>query len=290
MCRFIAYLGQPIIVDELLIKPENSLVHQSYDAEEMSEPLNGDGFGLGWYAHELSERPGLFRSITPAWNNNNLIYNSSLIQTNCLFAHIRAASEGSISESNSHPFHYEQFLMMHNGGIPQFRRIKRKLLSLLSDELFLWIQGQTDSEHVFALLMQFADEMRGGGPPLTTEQIQVCFQKTFDTVQQLKEEAGIGKEVSTFNMMVTDGHRIVGTRFSSMPEQDYRTLYYSRGSRFETVNGESRMVNETEQARSVLIVSEKLNDHEEDWTAIPSNHFIAVEPDLSVQLIPMSNA
>ncbi|MDH3788038.1 MAG: class II glutamine amidotransferase [Xanthomonadales bacterium] len=288
MCRFIAYLGQPIIVDELLIKPKNSLVHQSYGAEEMPEALNGDGFGLGWYAHRLSERPGLFRSITPAWNNNNLIYNASLMRTDCLFAHIRAASEGGVSESNSHPFHYDQFLMMHNGVIPQFKRIKRKLLSLLNDDLFLWIQGQTDSEHVFALLMQNAYELRGDGPPLTTKQIQACFQKTFDTVQQLKEEAGIGEEVSTFNMMVTDGYRIVGTRYSSMPEDQSRTLYYSTGKRFETINGKSRMVKDGEKTEAVLIVSEKLTDYEEDWTPIPSNHFVAVTTRLEVNLSPMS--
>jgi len=34
MCRFIAYLGRPIIVDELLLKPSNSLIHQSFDAGE----------------------------------------------------------------------------------------------------------------------------------------------------------------------------------------------------------------------------------------------------------------
>ena len=160
MCRFIAYLGRPIIVDELHLKPANSLVHQSYGAEEMSQTLNGDGFGLGWYVHNISERPGLFRSISPAWNNNNLLYNAPLIQTDCMFAHVRAASEGAISEANSHPFHYEQFLMMHNGVVPQFAKIKRRLLSLLSDELFLWIKGQTDSEHVFALLMQHLNDMK----------------------------------------------------------------------------------------------------------------------------------
>ena len=86
MCRFVAYIGSPIIIDELLIKPENSLVNQSYDAEEMSQPLNGDGFGLGWYRKQIRPSPGLFRSITPAWNNQNLIYNASLLKTNCLFA------------------------------------------------------------------------------------------------------------------------------------------------------------------------------------------------------------
>ena len=66
MCRFIAYLGRPIIVDELLVKPTNSLVHQSFDAGEMEKPLNGDGFGLGWYLRHIDVRPGLFRSIIPA--------------------------------------------------------------------------------------------------------------------------------------------------------------------------------------------------------------------------------
>ena len=163
-------------------------------------------------------------------------------------------------------------------------------MSLLSDDLFLWIQGQTDSEHVFALLMHYVDEMRGDGPPLRTEQLQACFQKTFDTVQQLKEEAGVGDEVSNFNMMITDGQRIVGTRYSSNPELDSRTLYYSSGSRFETVEGKSRMVKNTLQTASVLIASEKLNDLEEDWTPIPSNHFISVSTDLTVGLIPMTHA
>ena len=289
MCRFVAYLGKPIIVDELLLKPANSLVHQSYDAGEMSETLNGDGFGLGYYVHHLSERPGLFRSITPAWNNHNLLYNASLIQTDCLFAHVRAASEDGVSESNTHPFHFEQFLMMHNGRIPMFSRIKRKLLSLLNDDMYLWIQGQTDSEHIFALLMQQFDEMRGSGPPLSGDQIKQCFQNTFDLVQQLRVEAGIGDEVSTFNMMVTDGHRIFGTRYSSNPEEETRTLYYSTGSSFQCKDGESRMIQGDSGVDAVLIVSEKLNKHEEEWMPIPQNHFIAVDRDLGVHLDPLQH-
>ena len=289
MCRFIAYLGKPIIVDELLLKPANSLVHQSYSAGEMPEILNGDGFGLGWYAHHISERPGLFRSITPAWNNSNLLYNASLIQTDCLFAHIRAASEGVISESNTHPFHYEQFLMMHNGIVQGFPLIKRKLLSLLNDELFLWIRGQTDTEHIFALFMQHVSEMKGSAPSLGEEQIKQCYQKTFDVVQQLKTEAGIGDSVSTFNMMATDGFRIFGTRYSSNPDEQSRTLYYASGNRFECEEGVSRMVRDDSDDKAVLIVSEKLSQNTEEWIAIPNNHFIAVNRDLNVHLSPMEH-
>ncbi|MFC1795699.1 class II glutamine amidotransferase [Pseudomonadota bacterium] len=289
MCRFIAYLGQPIIIDELLLKPSNSLVHQSYSAGEMPEILNGDGFGLGWYAHHISERPGLFRSITPAWNNSNLLYNASLIQTDCLFAHIRAASEGVISESNTHPFHYEQFLMMHNGVVPGFPLIKRKLLALLNDEMFLWIQGQTDSEHIFALLMQHINDMRGSAAALSEEHIKQCFQKTFDVLQQLRTEAGINEVASTFNMMVTDGYRILGTRYSSNPDEQSRTLYYSSGSRYECEDGVSRMVRDGTNEKAVLIVSEKLSQNSGEWIRIPDNHFIAVDQDKNVHLSPMEH-
>ena len=287
MCRFIAYLGRPIIVDELLLKPVNSLVHQSYGAEEMSQTLNGDGFGLGWYVHDISERPGLFRSISPAWNNNNLLYNAPLIRTDCMFAHVRAASEGAISETNSHPFHYKQFLMMHNGVIPQFSRIKRRLMSLLSDDLFLWIKGQTDSEHVFALLMQHFRDIRGSSSNLSAEQVRDGFQRTFDVIQELKMEAGTADEVSTFNMMITDGYRIFGTRYNSDPEKETRTLYYSRGSKFECKNGASRMVQDESGDRAVLIVSEKLNKHGEEWTPIPHNFFIGVGNNLQIKLYPL---
>ncbi|MGA1044158.1 MAG: hypothetical protein ACO3ZY_02950, partial [Phycisphaerales bacterium] len=84
-------------------------------------------------------------------------------------------------------------------------------------------------------------EMRRTAPAMTLENLQQGFQQNFDTVQELKREAGIGDEVSTFNMMATDGERIIGTRYSSDPERETRTLYYATGSRFECVDGLSRM-------------------------------------------------
>jgi predicted glutamine amidotransferase len=287
MCRFIAYLGKPIMADELLLKPANSLVHQSYDAGEMPEILNGDGFGIGWYVHSISEKPGLFRGITPAWSNRNLRYNAPLIRTNCLFAHIRAATEGAVTEDNTHPFSFGRFLMMHNGGIPQFQRIKRKLLALLDDDVYLWIKGQTDSEHVFALLMQHVKDMRGNGPRLDGDQIKQCFQKTFNVVQQLKIDAGTGDEISNFNLMVTNGQRMFGTRYSSNPDKETRTLYYSTGAGFECEKGICRMVKNDAAVEAVLIASEKLNDDKGEWIPVPHNHFISVDRDMHVNLSPM---
>ncbi len=288
MCRFLAYIGTPIIIDELLVKPVNSLINQSYDAEEMSQTLNGDGFGLGWYNKEVRSNPGLFRAITPAWNNQNLLYNASLIRTGCLFAHIRAASEGGITEYNCHPFHYKEYLMMHNGGIDSFMAIKRELLNALSDHYFHWIQGQTDTEHIFALLMQNLSEMKNGDAHLSTEQVAAGFKKTFEQIEQFKKNAGIGDEISAYNMMITDGERVFGTRYSTKPEEITPTLYYSTGSRFMAYEGVSRMLQEKNtDEKAVLIVSEKLTEIEEDWQAIPPNYFIGVDANKRIELLPL---
>lgn len=36
--------------------------------------LNGDGFGIGWYVHDISPFPSIFSETTPAWSNCNLMY------------------------------------------------------------------------------------------------------------------------------------------------------------------------------------------------------------------------
>ena len=88
MCRFVAYRGHPILTDELLFKPVNSLIKQSIHAQESEEPLNGDGFGLGWYSPEIDLNPAIFTSIQPAWNNRNLAQLSPKIRSDCFFAHV----------------------------------------------------------------------------------------------------------------------------------------------------------------------------------------------------------
>ncbi len=72
MCRFVAYLGPEILISKLVTEPESSLIHQSYHSHEREEPLNGDGFGLAWYVPAITPDAAVFRSITPAWSNQNL--------------------------------------------------------------------------------------------------------------------------------------------------------------------------------------------------------------------------
>jgi predicted glutamine amidotransferase len=151
MCRVIMYLGEPLSLASLITAPTNSLVRQSRESE-VSTVMNGDGFGVAWYA-DGDEVPALFRSITPAWNNRNLFHLARVTRSPCILAHVRSATEGlAIHEGNTHPFVLGRYSFMHNGSVAQFPRIRRRIVDRLSDETFRAIEGTTDSEHVFALL------------------------------------------------------------------------------------------------------------------------------------------
>ena len=157
MCRLVAYLGTPILLDEVLVKPKNSLVLQSLQARESKYvPTNGDGFGIGWYAPNITATPAIFRSIFPAWNDANLLNITAHIQSSCFFGHVRAASVGGINSYNCHPFTYQSWMLMHNGEVGDFQGIHRYLRQLLDDDLYHWIKRETDSEHIFALFLQLA--------------------------------------------------------------------------------------------------------------------------------------
>ena len=143
MCRLVAYLGKPKILNDVLVKPINSLVRQSLHAQESDIPTNGDGFGVGWYVPSISKEPALFKSISPAWNDRNLLHLSEKIESPAFFAHVRAATAGNVSHSNCHPFIHDAWMMMHNGGVADFKKIKRHLRHLLDDDLFSFFLSLT---------------------------------------------------------------------------------------------------------------------------------------------------
>lgn len=284
MCRLMAYKGTPIVIDDLLYKPKNSLITQSINAKEIEEPLNGDGFGIGWYAPEINNEPVTFVSVNPAWNNRNLRNLAPKIKTNCLLAHVRAATVGDVSESNCHPFQYKDFLMAHNGGVEEFGKIKRHLREPLSNELYNWIKGQTDSEHLFAYLL---NHLFNNHKTVTPEAVVDSFEHMFRDVKKLMVKYEI-KEEAYMNMAFTNGEFVVASRYVSDPKQEALTLYHSEGSRFVVENGVTRLVAPKDDDGAVLVVSEKLSD-DKDWTMIPANHFVIVEQTLNVRIRPIKD-
>ena len=152
MCRFVLYLGRETSLDVLITRPTDSIIHQSFHSRLRKEPLNGDGFGVAWYASDVSPEPAQFRSIQPAWNDVSLLQLARVCRSPAVLAHVRAATLGSgVSQANCHPFTAERFAFMHNGVVANFAKVKRTLAARLSDTAYSRIEGTTDSEHLFGL-------------------------------------------------------------------------------------------------------------------------------------------
>src|SRR3982751_3590340 len=203
MCRFLTYAGAPLLLADLLYRPVNSLIMQSHHARERVEPLNGDGFGMGWYVPEIDPTPCVQRSVAPAWSNRNLQALAAKTRAECLFAHVRAATPGmAVTDANVHPFSYDRFMWMHNGAIAGFRQIKRRLREGLKDEFYDMIEGTTDSEHAFAL---FLNSLRTPFGEVSDEEMRRALVETIASLNALARDAAV-TEPSYYNFAVTDGH------------------------------------------------------------------------------------
>jgi glutamine amidotransferase len=279
MCRFTLYMGEPIRLASLLVEPEHSLIRQSTHSREREEPLNGDGFGVGWYAPDSRLEPAVFRSITPAWNNRNLVNLARVVSSGCILAHVRAATQSSgVNEANCHPFRFGSHLFMHNGDVGNFRKVRRQLMSSVRDEAFDNVYGSTDSEHVFALVI---DEMlRAPSWIDESARMAMALQSAIVRVVDAVEKSGDG-EPSYLNCAFSDGRNAVVSRFSNDPNETPESLYYYSGAIYPSLDGHV--------ARSVIVSSERLTE-DPAWREIPPNHMVILraghEPELAALVVP----
>ena len=283
MCRFVLYHGSEITVSSLVTIPTNSLIHQSFDNQEREEPLNGDGFGVAWYVPELSERPALFRSISPAWNNQNLRHLSRLTRSRSILAHVRAATVGlPVTELNCHPFSWGPFAFMHNGYLGGFHKIRRSLLRGLSDTAFDLITGSTDSELLFARFVDHYLRLEVGG---RLEHMTRALTAAFRDVEEQRRAAGV-EQHSQFNVALSDGNVAVATRFTSGDPERANSLWVQLGRRWVCEGRDCRMLEPDVGRGAVIVSSERLSD-DPGWDRVPPNQLVLVGEDLTVALLPI---
>ena len=157
--------------------------------------------------------------------------------------------------------------------------VKRKIREPLTDELYNWIKGQTDSEHIFAYLLNYLFQHH---KIINSDAIADAFEHTFTFINKLMKDAGI-TEAAYLNMALTNGLFIVATRWVSDPKEEPLTMYHSEGSRYVVEDGVTRLEAPEDDDHAVLVVSEKLTDGPE-WTLIPKNHLVMVEQNQNVRI------
>jgi len=259
MCRWIAYSGSPILLEELLYKPDHSLIDQSLHARMGVETTNGDGFGVGWYG-ATTDTPAVFHSVEPAWNERNLRELASHVESPLFLAHIRASTGTAVQQTNCHPFRHGRWLWVHNGLVREFPRVKRELSIQVDASLYPYIEGSTDSELLFYLALTLGLE---DDPPGAVERM-------VGLVEEAGRRHGIENPLQ-MTIATTDGKSVWAFRYSS--EGRSRSLYFSTDIRTvrEMYPERPRLQEVSDETR--LIVSEPIVDLAGAWNEVPESSY-----------------
>ena len=202
MCRWMAWLGQPVPIEELLFNTPHGIVDQALHARMGAEPTNGDGFGLGWYGH--GEVPAVYRSVAPAWSDANLREIAAHVDSPLFITHVRAAIGSPVQQTNCHPFRHGRWLFVHNGYLAELAQVRRDLMLAIDPELFADVQGSTDTEVVFHLALTLGLEEDPIG----------ALERTVGLIEAVATRHGVeGAVQGSFG--VSDGERLWAVRYAT---------------------------------------------------------------------------
>ena len=272
MCRWLAYTGSPVVLTEVLYTPVHSLIDQSLHSRLGAETTNGDGFGIGWY--DSGPMPGVFRSIEPAWNDQNLHELAGHIRSPLFFAHIRAAIGSAVQQTNCHPFRHGRWLFMHNGFIDGFAKMKRDLVLAIDPSLFPQIMGTTDTEVLFHLALTFGLD---DDPP-----------QALARAIGLVEAHGHAQNVDypfQGTIATTNGDSLWVFRYSSQGRS--RSLYFTRDVPTLREQYPDREILREVSDDTRLVVSEPIGDLPGAWIEMPEASYGVVSK-AGDQLLPFA--
>lgn len=239
MCRWAAYIGNPVYLEDVVSRPDHSLIAQSIQAHECKTPTNADGFGVAWYGDRTE--PGLYRDTHPAWSDPNLRSITHQVKSRLFLAHVRASTGTATSRNNCHPFTHGCWSFMHNGQVGGFDRFRRRADMLIPDDLYPHRKGATDSEALFLIAVSegLYDDPKG------------AMQRAVGRLESLSREFG------------HTPHMRVGAAFSCGGA--LYAVRYASDNRAPTVY--SRRC-----AQGRMVVSEPLSAGD-DWEEVPAGSF-----------------
>ena len=255
MCRWIAYRGRPVYIEDVVIKPGHSLVHQSLHAHEGKTETNGDGFGVGWYGDR--DEPGLYREVRPAWSDENLKSICAQVRSHLFFAHVRAATGTATTRANCHPYAHGKWMFMHNGQVGSFGRLRRRIENLIPDDYYLGRNGSTDSEAIFLAALSRMGEL----DPVN------AVSSVLADVRRLMTE-GDAPDALRFTAALTDGDNVFAFRWAC--DAKAPTLYWRRDC-----------------ADDLIIVSEPYDDDRSHWNPIPQGSVLVAIKGQPVEILPL---
>ena len=290
MCRALVYRGQPVVLDHLLFQPDSALVKQSY-MPQMLSLLNLAGFGMKAWDRDSRDpdRPYSYASTSLPIYDRNLKALSEKIRATCVLAHVRGVhfnTEGIISQQNIHPFQFRgcRIALAHNGDLDRMRDMKPALLEYIRPEFARMIDGTTDSEWIYALLVSHLEDPARDA---TADEIAQALEKTLAIIRRVRGRLGIANW-SPVNLFITTGKQLVAVRYcfdfgcyrtddpALVPQAsfNYHTLWYTSGSEYGWHDGEWKMIGGADTADSIMIASEPLTRATSTWLEVPEYSMI----------------
>ena len=245
MCRWAAYIGEPIYLEDIITRPEHSLVAQSVEATECKTTTNADGFGLAWY--DARPEPGLYRDVYPAWSDPNLRSLAHQVKSRLFLSHVRASTGASTSRNNCHPFAARNWTFMHNGQVGGFEQFRKAADMAVPDDLYGKRLGGTDSEVLFLLALGYGLDH---DPCAALEQ----------SVAWLENQSRATGESPHMRLSAafSDGQALYAARYSS--DHIAPSVYYRY----------------SETRRGWAVVSEPLETNEDGWIELAPGKMISV--------------
>lgn len=252
MCRWVAWLGKPLFMEDLISRPAHSLIHQSRDAHSCKTAINADGVGVAWYG-ALPE-PGVYKDTRPAWSDPNLLQIARQIAAPVFLAHVRASTGSATSYNNCHPFALRRWSFMHNGMVGGFGKLRRRVEMGIDEALYAHRFGATDSEALFLTAMGLGLENSPVGAMARAVRQIEALARDIDATPNMR-----------FTACWSDGQSLYAARYAS--DEHAPSLYYQQSS------------------EGTLIVSEPLDNNGNDWTEVPANTALMVTQN-DFQILP----
>lgn len=218
MCRHLAWLGVPRSLSDLLLEPAHGLLVQSYAPRRQRHGLvNADGWGVGFFTTSRPE-PARWRSSRPFWSDASFASLAPVLSSACVMAAVRSASAGMpADETATAPFQSGRWLLSHNGVVNR---------AALGPHVAA--ESVCDSALLAAHLFEFGPERAG----------------EFVTTLGRREPG------ARLNLLLTDGHRILATRW-----------------------GDTLSVLRTDDG---AVVASEPYDDDPGWTDVPDHHLVDI--------------
>lgn len=278
MCRLYGFhASEPTKVECTLVHAQNALLIQS--RSDLRGVSHADGWGIACYTgQELDvERCG-----TAAHADLHFSGTAERVVAETVVAHVRRATVGTPSATNTHPFRYEHWIFAHNGTVTGFDELRDELERETKPFLQAHRLGTTDSEQAFLWLLS---RMVDAGVDLSGRQTSV---ETMVTVVAgaLRTLAGrcdtrSPDKAAQLNFLLTDGRSLVVSRWGN-------TLYWvsRHGVQDCEICGIPHVHHQPQHDyRAVVVASEPIS-HEE-WRPLEERQILAVGPDLETRVHPV---